>query len=162
MKRCKLLAVIAVSSVILMFFFACNGKPDLVVSSLQVTGPPVLNAGAYELPIRVVVNNQGSSAAGVFKVSVEYTGPGGTFAVSFTVPGQPNIWYPYTTVGLAAGNSVTFDGKLTFHPSVNSVTVTIKAIADSCGGDEFMPGYCRVDESNEANNKSTAVTVVLP
>jgi hypothetical protein len=162
MKRGKLLALTTACAVILMFLFACNGKPDLVVDSLQVTGPPVLNAtGSYEVDISVVVKNQGSSAAGAFKVSVEYTSPQGTFAVSFRVPAQPSIWYPSTT-GLAEGSRVTFNGKLTFHPSVKNMTITIRAIADSCSGDEFMPNYCRVDESNEANNKSTAVTVVLP
>jgi hypothetical protein len=38
----------------------------------------------------------------------------------------------------------------------------LKAIADSCSGDEFMPDYCRVEESNETNNESTPISIALP
>jgi len=148
-----------------LLFAGC--KPDLVVTTLETTGPATINAqNSVEVPVRVVVRNQGNEPAGVFKISTEYTGgainPSNTFAVAFTVPGQPNIWYPYTDGTLAAGSSVPFAGKVTFHPSEHGVTVSLKARADSCSGDEFMPAYCRVEESSETNNDSAALSVSLP
>lgn len=136
-------------------------KPDLVVPTLQATGPATINAeGRVILPIRVVVGNQGDAAAGRFKVAAEYTRSAGTFAVAFTVPGH-DIWYPYVS-SLAAAGARELRGSLTFHPAARGETVLLRVIADSCSGDEFMPTYCRVDESNESNNASRTVSVSLP
>lgn len=138
------------------------GKPDLVVTTLEATGPATVNSeGSFEVPIRVVVANRGDAAADIFKVATEYTGPDGTFLVAFTVPGQSDIWYPYTSAPLAAGSQVTFAGKVTFHPSVRDVTVSLRATADSCAADEFMPEHCRVEEINEGNNQSAPISVSL-
>jgi subtilase family serine protease len=139
-------------------------KPDLVITTFQTTGSAIVNPqGSVEVPIRVVVKNQGTGNAGIFKVATHYTDPGGsTYVVAFTVPGQSSIWYPYTSAPLAAGSDVTFAGKVTFHPAVHGVTVYLKGTADSCSGDEFMPNYCRVQESNEGNNESTPIQVSLP
>jgi len=137
--------------------------PDLVVSSIRITGDPVINSkGAVELPLAVTVKNQGTGIAGNCKVSVDYTRAGGTFVVAYTVPGQSDIWYPYTGTSLGAGATKPFVGKLTFHPSVHGETVTITALADSCSGDEMMPSYCRVNESDESNNESATVSAALP
>jgi len=130
---------------------------------LVTTGPVTINpAGSVEVPIRVIVKNQGTESAGIFKVATKYTGSGGTFVVAFTVPGQSDTWYPYTTGALDSGSTVTFEGKVTFSPTVHNVTVSLKAIADSCSGDESMPDYCRVKESNETNNESTPISIALP
>jgi len=55
-----------------------------------------------------------------------------------------------------------FGGKVTFHPSMQGATVSLTAIADSCAGEEFMPSYCRVQESNETNNVSAPLSLSLP
>lgn len=147
----------------ILFFAGCNGKPDLIVTGISLNGSAIINSqGSVELPIKVTVKNQGSGSAGIFKISVEYTSPQGTYVVAFSVPGQSNIWYPYTTASLAGGASISFAGKLIFHPAVRGVSVTLRATADSCSGDEFMPDYCRVDESNETNNISAPLSTVLP
>jgi Abnormal spindle-like microcephaly-assoc'd, ASPM-SPD-2-Hydin len=139
------------------------GVPDLGVDSLTSMGKPTVNPqGSVEVPIQVVVRNHGNTAAGIFKVATEYTSPQRTFAVAFTVPGQDSLWYPFTKAPLAARSSVTFTGKVTFHPSVRKVIVILRAIADSCRGDEFMPGFCRVNESDEGNNTSVPLTLSLP
>jgi len=139
------------------------GLPDLVVTDLQLTGPMVINsAGDIEGPIRVVIRNQGGTAADIFKASTEYTGSSGTFLVPFTVPGQSNSWYPFTDAPLAPGSDVTFDGSVTFPSRAQGETVSLAALADSCAGDEFMPPYCRVAESNETNNESAPLPVTLP
>lgn len=134
--------------------------PDLVVTTLTLTGSPTKNSeGKIEVPIRVVIKNQGTAEAGIFKVSTEYTVPDGTYAVDFTVPGQSSISYPHTSAPLAAGREISFSGKVTFPASLLGKTVSLMAIADSCSSDEFMPDYCRVKEANEDNNKSTALSV---
>lgn len=150
--------------VIVLASFALTGcKPDLVVTQLEATGSASVNAeNSVEVPIRVIIRNQGDAAAEVFKTSTEYSSPEGTFAVAFTVPGQSHIWHPYTAGTLAPGADVAFDGKVTFHPSLHGVTVSLVAIADSCMGDEFMPDYCRVEESNEGNNRSSTISLSLP
>jgi hypothetical protein len=138
------------------------GPPDLVVVSLQTMGPATVNPeGQIEVPIRVVVRNQGGAAADIFKVSTEYSDAEGTWAVPFTVPGQDYTWYPYTSAPLPAGAKTTFQGVVTFSYAQDE-TVSLRAIADSCAGDEFVPDHCRVEESNEANNESTSIAVSLP
>lgn len=141
------------------------GLPDLKTAKVRVTGAPTVNAqGSVEVPVKVKVKNRGNASAGIFKVHVEYTySGGGPFVVAFTVPGQSNLWYPFTSAPLAPGAVVTFRGKLTFHSSLHGVVVTVRAMADSCSGDEFMPDYCRVLESRENNNLSRLGTnITLP
>lgn len=138
-------------------------SPDLVVSTLETTDTPSINAeNSVEVPVRVVVRNQGNDAANTFKTCVHYTDADETFVVSFTVPGQDDLWYPYTNAPLNADAETTFAGIVTFHPSVHDQTVSLHATADCCGGDEFMPDACRVDESDEDNNQSESVSVSLP
>lgn len=137
--------------------------PDLVVPILNATGPATINPqGEVEVPIQVTIRNQGGSPANIFKVSTEYTGPNGTFVVRFTVPGQGSIWYPYTRAPLATGSDIAFTGKVIFHPASQGLAISLRATADSCSGDEFMPGYCRVEEKDEGNNVSTPLSILLP
>jgi hypothetical protein len=82
--------------------------------------------------------------------------------VAFTVPGQPDFWYPFTADPLPAGGTETFLGLLTCHPTVHGETVSITARADYCSGDELVPAYCRVDEETEGNNVSTSISEALP
>jgi hypothetical protein len=155
--------------IVCMFLLLCGcvAYPDLVVNTLETTGSPTVNSeNRVEVPIRVVVKNQGSASAGIFKVATEYTGgkidPTRTFVVAFNVPSQSDFWYPRTSSSLAAGSTVTFAGKAIFNSGEHGVTVSLKATADSCSGDEFMPAYCRVEESNEGNNASAPISVSLP
>jgi hypothetical protein len=132
---------------------------------LQTTGPETVNSeGQIEVPIRVVVMNRGGVAAGTFKVSTEYIRleGGGLFTVRFTVLGPDSTWYPFTKAPLAAGSEVTFAGTVTFPSALQGQTVSLRAVADSCSGDELMPDYCRVEESNEDNNLSREISVRLP
>lgn len=136
-------------------------EPDLVVTSLVSTGEPtVVTGNNVELPIRVVVKNQGAAGAGTFKVAANYSP--GDLVVAFTVPGQSSSLYPFTSAELAAGAETVFEGKVTFISSARGQTVSLTATADSCSGDEFMPPYCRVEESDEMNNVSDPISVPLP
>jgi hypothetical protein len=158
----RTLLLFALTTAASVMWAGCDG-PDLVVTDIEALGAPTINAdNSVEQDIRVVVRNQGTASADIFKVSTEYTSASGTFAVAFTVPGENDIWYPYTDASLGVDEEVTFEGTLTFNPSVHGVTVSVVAIADSCSGDEFMPDYCRVSERNEANNRSSSISIALP
>lgn len=164
MRICKLTLLIVFMGLLLT---GCANQPDLVITTLETTDPPTVNAdNQVEVPIRVIVENQGGAAADTFKVSTQFAGgavdPSRTFSVAFTVPGQSDIWYPYTSGPLAEGSTETFMGTLTFNDAERGVTVSLTATADSCSGDEFMPDYCRVEESNEGNNESDPISVTLP
>jgi hypothetical protein len=143
-------------------------KPDLVVTSIVRRGAPrVETSGTAEVvkvPLRVVVTNRGTvPATPLFKTSADFVRQGGgSYAVAFTVRGSRDIWCPWTTRPLAAGESVTFQGDLGFGPSDRHSTVVVSVVADSCMGDEFTPDYCRVQEGNETNNRSSSVSIALP
>lgn len=138
-------------------------RPDLVFTGFNITDPGRTNSkGEVLLPVSLTVTNRGSAEAGVFKISTEYTGPNGTFAVALTVPGQNSVWYPFTGGPLPAGEQVSFSGYVTFPPQNQGQTVSLVALADSCSGDEFMPPFCRVEESREDNNRSPALDTTLP
>ena len=91
---------------------------------------------------------------------MECTSSSGTSVVPFTVAGQPDPWYPSTSVGLVPGETVTFLGYVTILDAVGE-TVTLRAIADSCVGDNDAEAYCRVNESDETNNVSSDLEVGL-
>ena len=128
--------------------------PDLVVTMFETTGRSTVVGGQGEVPVRVVVKNQGTAPAPIFKVKVEHADTAGKL-YWFTVPGQTDTTSARTNAPLAAGSSVTFAGKVAFGPVSPPESRNIRAVADSCAGDEFMPVYCRVQESNEHNNTNT-------
>lgn len=138
-------------------------KPDLVVTAFTQRGPAVVNRqNRAVIPVHVVVRNQGDADAKVFKVSTSYKGQRDMHVVAFTVPGQGHPWYPYTWDALEAGAELVLEGVVTFDPALHDTTVLLFAIADSCSGEESMPDYCRVEESNEDNNQSAPITVDVP
>lgn len=164
MRICNGLALLAgIAIAISGCFPSPPSGPDLVITAFEVTGVGGVDGdGNLRIPVRVVVGNQGGTAAAIFKVSVESTASNGTFLRPFTVPGQSSIWYPYTSGPLAAGAQVAFLGEvvLTFWTGLHGETITLTAMADSCAADEFMPTYCRVDESDETNNDRSTTYLV--
>lgn len=138
-------------------------QPDLVIIDMAWSGPGRINQkGEIEVPLHLVVKNEGNAEAGLFKVSTEYTGADGTFGLPFTVPGQNNMWYPFTGAPLPAGGEAVFDGIVTFSARLQGQGISLAALADSCSGDEFMPAYCRVEESREDNNLAEGLSMTLP
>lgn len=139
------------------------GKPDLIVTALETTGEASVRGSNVILPVDVTVKNQGNGFADPFKVSVEYTTPGNSqsYVVAFTAEETSNVnpdtgFYPFTRNVLSPGQDVTFTGELTFiDTSLLGQQLSLTAIADSTSGDEFIPSYGRVDESNEDNNSAT-------
>lgn len=140
------------------------GAPDLVVTQFAQAGDPVVNDnGNIEVPVRMTVRNQGSSDAAIFKSSTQYTtAAGGSFVAAYTVPGEADLFYPWTDGALGPGREASFSGVVTFLSSLRGQTVSLTGLADSCSGDELVPDFCRVDEGNEENNISSAVDIALP
>ncbi|MBD2481395.1 S8 family serine peptidase [Planktothrix sp. FACHB-1365] len=142
-----------------------DGAPDLIVSSFQKTGDVVISEGQATLPVKVVVKNQGDGVADLFKVSVEYTTEDSSFpfTVAFSADDTSEVnpdlfWYPFTRNSLAPDQEVTFTGKLIFaNDEVATEPITLVATADSTSGDEFIPEFGRVEESDENNNQSPPV-----
>jgi hypothetical protein len=143
------------------------GQPDLVSfldlrdateADLQLMR---INPDFVGIPVRAPAFNQGDGPAGIFKLSIEGTASDGTFVRAFTVPGQPDSFYPSTDEPLEAGESTVLDGVVFFPASLAGQSVSLVATVDSCAGEEFVPDVCRVDESDEGNNQSEPLTVVL-
>ncbi len=140
-----------------------EGAPDLVVTNFAQAGDAVVTRDGIQVPVRMTLRNQGSSDAAIFKSSTQYTtADGSTFVAAFTVPGEADIFYPWTDDLLGAGREASFSGVVTFLASLRGQTVSLTGLADSCSGDEFVPEFCRVEESDEDNNLSAAVEITLP
>lgn len=145
-------------------FTPTPAPPDLVINSIEITGGYSRNnQGDFELPLRVSVANSGGLPAEPFKISVDYRRPDlPWFLAPFTVPGQANIWYPFTAEPLPGQSEIVFEGIVTIPEAADGETILLRAVADSCAGDEFMPAFCRVEESAEKNNESKPITYTLP
>ena len=120
------------------------------------------NKNRAVVPVYVAVKNRGSAAAGIFKIATMYTGTAHVHAVEFNVSKGSHGWYPYTRYTLGPGDEAVFNGTIIFAAHLQGMMVPLYAIADSCIGEEYMPAYCHVDESNEVNNQSDPVMVTLP
>jgi hypothetical protein len=137
--------------------------PDLRVTQITADTPTFEDDGSVaNLPLKVTVKNFGGPTDENFKTSVDVVvGSGQRFVRPFTVTGQRDIWYPWQS-GLGSGEEVTFSGNLQIGvpggDSLYGQSATIIALADSCSGDEFMPSYCRVEESIENNNENEITT----
>lgn len=129
---------------------------DLVISTIELTGAPRISTdGTVEVPLRVIARNQGDTVAGIFKLHVEYTSPSGNFVAPFSVPGEASAFYPFARGVLAPGADTSFEGVVRLPGELAGETISLTAVADSCAGEEFVPAFCRVEESEEGNNEAT-------
>jgi putative hemolysin len=131
---------------------------DLKAVSLEVGDTSFdLGGSVARLPVWFRIENAGSAPSGSFKLSIDVIDSSGKrTVVPFTVRGQENIWYP-TFSGLAGLAQTEISGEVTLGqpsgPDLHGQAFKLVAKVDSCSGDEFMPGYCRVEESDETNNE---------
>ena len=157
--------VVALFALTLMTFtISANGLPDLTVTSVATGTPSFISPSEANLPLTVTIRNAGDSTSTRFKLSVDVIDSSGRFVKPFTVPASGDRWYPWKT-GLARGATYSFRGTLYIGmsggASLHGQRITVIPRVDSCSGDEFMPDYCRVRESNEANNEYSR-SVTLP
>jgi len=138
-------------------------RADLAITALETTGSAALEeSGRITVPVRMVIRNQGGTAAAVFKISTDYIGPKGRFLAPLILEGQEDPWYGWTSEPLGAGSQVELRGKVTLSSELGGETVSLIALADSCAGEELVPEFCRIEESNEENNESAPLPVELP
>ena len=139
--------------------------PDLVVTGIATGAPAFISPSEANLPLTITITNTGDATSTRFKLSVEVIDPSGKFVKPFTAPASGDRWYPWKT-GLARGASYSFRGTLYIGipggTSLHGKRITIIPYVDSCAGDEFLPDYCRVRESNEGNNHTNQRMVTLP
>jgi hypothetical protein len=128
-------------------------KPDLIITLLRVAGPVTFNTdnGFYyiRVPVLAIVKNQGSAAvSNAFEVWIADDNSHASFDVTATIP---------------PGNDTPVSGTATFIRN-STDSFNIKAIADACGGPQSIAvaALCFVDESNEDNNESSLVRVLIP
>lgn len=152
---------------LLAFGVVAQAAPDLIVSSFRVTGAPrVLPSGNVTVPVQVALSNRGVDIAGRFKIHAEARATGSDF---YVVPLQPVMgatsdsgWYAWTVSALFPGRTVSFTANVLFTRVWRGKTVALRAFADSCSGEEFMPSYCRIHETVETNNDSTSRSIFIP
>lgn len=157
-------SIIAIVLYLTTIAVSADGLPDLTVTAAATGAPSFISASEANLPLTVTITNLGDATGTRFKLSVDVIDSSGRFVKPFTVPGQTDRWYPWKT-GLARGATYSFRGTLYIGipggPSLHGQRITLIPRVDSCSGDEFMPDYCRVRESNERNNEYSR-TVTLP
>lgn len=131
---------------------------DLKAVSLEVGDTSFdLGGSVARVPVWFRIENAGSAPSGSFKLSIDVIDSSGKrTVVPFTVRGQENIWYP-TFSGLTGLAQTEISGEITLgepsDPDLHGQVFKLVAEVDSCSGEEFMPGYCRVVESDETNNE---------
>lgn len=160
----KSIPMILLVLIVMTLATSANGLPDLTVTSVATGTPSFISPSEANLPLTVTIRNAGDNTGTRFKLSVDVIDSSGRFVKPFTIPASSDRWYPWKT-GLARGASYSFRGTLYIGmsggASLHGQGITIIPRVDSCSGDEFMPDYCRVRESNEANNEYTR-SVTLP
>ncbi len=126
--------------------------PDLVVTEFVVTGPAVVRPLTVDVPVKVVIKNIGTAAAGRFTVCAE------PFPL-VRVPPSPG---PVTVAALASDASLEIQGKIAIPIAHAPRRASLKLFArvDCCR--PVQAAGCSVIESREDNNVSAPLFVQLP
>lgn len=118
-----------------------------------------------QLVLTVTVANRGDLEA-----TLDYTQSGGpkvavtyganAFLTSFKVAGSTDQWYGRLRMPIGAGTTQTLVGDIALR--LNRETVMPFTVdADSRLGDEIIPAFIRVQETNE-NNNTASINVTVP
>lgn len=142
--------------------------PDLVITSRHLGGISVDSAGNFLIPISATVQNQGRDLAGRFKVAADFSPTAGSlfFAPMQYIGSPTNSFqgdqaYIWSRHAFPVAMARTFSAIVRIPKSYAGRTVGIRLHVDSCSGEEFMPDYCRIDESREDNNFSRRWSIRL-
>lgn len=135
--------------------------PDLRITGIE-TDMPSINQLYTEatIPLKITIKNSGAKTDQTFKISIEVLDSNGRLVKPYTIQVQQDKFYPWKN-GMNRGEVFTLNGKLIIGSSqdapLSGKRIIIVVRADSCMGDESMPGYCRVKEANESNNEMKKV-----
>jgi hypothetical protein len=146
-------------------------QPDVRIS-YRFAGAAVRHpSGHFLVPVDVTVVNGGDEIAGRFKIAVQYSHVSFSGFLETTVSSLRNPdgsftsdgHYTWTSRAIFPGRTATFRASILVPKAIpRGATVYFRFHADSCAGDEFMPFFCRVQESDERNNYSLTKSIVLP
>jgi hypothetical protein len=160
----KYIIIASLLLLVMIFPVSAYALPDLIVTGIAAGAPSFISSSEANLPLTVTIMNRGDATGVRFKLSVDVIDSAGRFVKPFTVLASGDRWYPWKT-GLARGQTYNFRGTLYIGiprgASLHGQRITIIPRVDSCSGDEFMPAYCRVRESNEGNNENRR-SITLP
>ncbi len=138
---------------------SCGKKPDLVVTKLETVGPASMNiAGDIELPVRVVVRNQGTAWSGKFMIAAEYTVPRGVFKAVLTT--SENSQIPVLN-SLAPGGEAVVYGVVTIPAKEYGWTIALKARAFCFSQTKRGTADEQGEELYHDNNESLPIQVSL-
>ena len=136
-------------------------RPDLTITEVSVGAVSGIGRA-----VSVTVRNAGTGPATLFKMGALQLGPKRlpllfeVCALTFRPPGGTTPCQAVWEVGtLDAGASRTYSGFVTFPVETPTKSdQSVEFMADSCfaEADAGLPAWCRVNESNEANNTSIA------
>lgn len=134
--------------------------PDLVVSYFDHDGPARSDAEGVLVPAVLEIANRGGAPAEPFKVAIQVEARGRAAApVPFRVSGQEDAWFPFAGP-LPPGETLQLRGEILVPPEwYDAEGARLVAEADSTVGDEFVPEYGRVQESDEGNNRSKPLEI---
>ncbi len=132
--------------------------PDLVVDEAGVQAVYSDELGNTLVDLYVRVRNRGTADATTFQVAVAYSTEeiGTRYLVPYTV-GEAT-WFPVVEGPLPPDAFYEIIGTVTLPKTIPEV-VYLWVTVDSCTGSEFLPTYCRVNESDETNNEAGPLTI---
>ena len=137
--------------------------PNLVLSNVEILADPGINAqGQVVFPVLLEIKNLGDLPADPFKLSASFTGPNGTFGTPIYFPGGDPEFYAFIEAPLAGNEDILVEAEILLAAPNQGQEVSVQVLADSCAGEEFVPEFCRVAESDETDNTSTALNLILP
>ncbi len=151
------------------------GLPDLQTNFDLMQEPFVEHDGSIVVPVIVVVRNEGDADAAPFSIRGELLDPqvdqtqilptGLTPDPDFGV--EPDGFGGVrTTAPMPPGSAMKFTGRLTIGPERSGRTIQLSVEADSCLGleifDDFTVAHCAIEESDEKNNRSNVIDVLMP
>jgi hypothetical protein len=136
------------------------GLPDLAARIVDISDGRVweTNEGIplYSAQVSIQVDNFGGPFSEEYKVQFEWFNDESAEWQSVTTASTDTGFDQLFVGPVAAGESKVFRGWAVWVLEWlgNQRQVSIRALVDSCLGDEFMPEFCRVEESDEGNNVS--------
>lgn len=145
-------------------------QADLVITRLEATGQGIINAQTQvELPIQVVIKNNGAITATTFKVAASYTNSDNTEALPVSLTANTTAGVdpadgisPVIRQEIAPGQEMALAGLVTFPPEEHGAEVSLTVLADSCRDETGFPDHCRIEEVDETNNRSASLSLSLP
>jgi hypothetical protein len=139
--------------------FVVPGGPDVVITLQSVDVVQKLGE-QFSIPVLLVVTNRGDKSADAFEITAQYTVDGFTSSAPLGDASD----YVFTNGPLAPGESFRYAGRVlvSARGELHGRTISLLVVADSCRSDEGFGAMCRVAESDEGNNRSPVIDVVLP